>query len=87
MEKKELMPEKARKMPPSLIITEDTETALASTSDSPSVGLLGSERGFMTGGFKINAKRMVDKPAGITCEDSDTQLEGEGPQSEWNMTI
>lgn len=87
MEKKEVKPAKARKRPPPLISTEDTKTAPDSASDWPSAGLFGSDGGFMTGGFKITAEGMVDKPAGITREDSDTHLEGEVPQSERNMII
>lgn len=78
---------KARKRPPPLLGADDKKSAPDSNTDWPSGGFFGSDGGFMTGGFKITAEGMVGKPPAVTREDSDTQLDGEVPQSERNMII
>ncbi|PXF46877.1 Mitogen-activated protein kinase kinase 3 [Gracilariopsis chorda] len=72
---------KLRKRPPPLKAKEEDKSEADSTTDWPSGGYFGSDGGFMTGGFRITAEGMLDKPPAVTRQDSDV-VDGEVPQSE-----
>lgn len=72
---------KLRKRPPPLKSKEEDKSEADSTTDWPSGGYFGSDGGFMTGGFRITAEGMLDKPLAVTRQDSDV-IDGDVPQSE-----
>lgn len=77
--------QKSKKPPP--LLPMSTPDACDSNADSPQTSVFGHDGGFMTGGFKITSEGMVGKPDRATREDSDSEAEGEMPQSDRNLII
>ncbi|KAI0565170.1 Serine/threonine protein kinase Endoplasmic reticulum membrane [Gracilaria domingensis] len=72
---------KARRRPPPLLPKEEVKSVTDSTTDWPSGSFFGSDGGFVTGGFRITAEGMLNKPLSVTRQDSDDNEEGGVPQS------
>lgn len=77
---------RSRKRPPPLVGTQDKATD--SNADWPSsVGVFASDGGFITGGFRITAEGMVNRPDIQTRQDSDPEAD-EAPRSiETKVTV
>ncbi|CAN8062840.1 unnamed protein product [Agarophyton chilense] len=78
---------KSRKRPPPLLAKIEVNSVTNSAADWPSGGHFGSDGGFVTGGFRITAEGVLDKPLIATRQDSEDNNEGGVPQSHRTIVI